>query len=270
MNPQKFDGVEVWKQLEDLAAPRLKLSVLDRAVYSHLLRHSFLEGKLRLRFSIVWLAKNMGVTSRRVRLAVRRLVDIGALRLIERSNIGHVVDVRLPHQVCAVRAKQSPSNGAAPSRGANLEELDFWRTRSLRLTIHAREGGRCFYCRRRASARSRCLDHVVPRAKSGKNSYRNLVSCCVECNWQKKDHAAPDFLRELHREGRLSRKEFTRGLRALQALKAGKLRPPIPLEDVAKSGMQGSKGSKGNRGDRGAALYAGPVTGTSFARNSTP
>lgn len=91
MKAQKLDGVEVWKQLEDVAAPRLKLSVLDRAVYSHLLRHTCLEGKLRLRFAIDWLAKNMGVTSRRARQSVRRLVDIGALRLIERSNIGHVV-----------------------------------------------------------------------------------------------------------------------------------------------------------------------------------
>jgi len=63
----------------------------------------------------------------------------------------------------------------------------------------------------------------------------------VQCNWQKKDHAAPDFLRELYREGRLSRKEFTRGLRALQALPAGKLCPPIALEEVAKSGRQEAK-----------------------------
>jgi len=42
-----------------------------------------------------------------------------------------------------------------------------------------------------------CLDHVVPRVNSGRNSYRNLVSRCTECNSQKNQRAAPDFLRWL-------------------------------------------------------------------------
>jgi hypothetical protein len=45
---------------------------------------SRLEGKPRLRFSIVWLANNLGVSARRVREAVRRLVEKGVLRLIAR------------------------------------------------------------------------------------------------------------------------------------------------------------------------------------------
>ena len=75
MKPKRINAVQVCKEFEDVLAPRRKLSVLDRAVYSHLLRHSFLEGKLRLRFSIVWLANNLGITSRRARQSVRRLVD---------------------------------------------------------------------------------------------------------------------------------------------------------------------------------------------------
>jgi 5-methylcytosine-specific restriction endonuclease McrA len=225
MNPKKLDSVEVWKQLEDVLAPRFKLSVLDRAVYSHLLRHSFLEGKLRLRFSIVWLANNLGITSRRARQSVRRLIDIGALHLIERSNIGHVVDVRLPQQLCAAHSSQSAPACSLPSSGANLEKLDFWRTRPLRLAIHAREAGLCFYCLRQTPTRDHCLDHVVPVAKDGTNSYRNLVSCCMDCNSRKRDLSATDFLRSLYREGELSRKELTARLAALRSLAAGKLRP---------------------------------------------
>ena len=225
MKPKKLDGVEVWKQLEDVLAPRFKLSVLDRAVYSHLLRHTCLEGKLRLRFSIVWLASNLGITSRRARQSVRRLVDIGALHLVERSNIGHVVDVRLPQQLCAAHSNHSAAACSTPSSGVNLDELDFWRTRPLRQAIHAREGGQCFYCRRRIPSRAHCLDHVVPVAKSGTNSYRNLVSCCQDCNSRKRDLPAPDFLRRLYREGSLSRKDLTDRLAALRALAAGKLRP---------------------------------------------
>lgn len=46
-----------WKQMEDLLVPRLRPSAGERTVYSHLLRHSRLEGKRQLRFSIPWLAR---------------------------------------------------------------------------------------------------------------------------------------------------------------------------------------------------------------------
>jgi len=227
MNPQKLDGVAVWKELEDDLAPRLKLNPIDRVVYASLLRHSRLEGKLRLQFSIPWLAPKVRISVGPVRASVRRLADHGALRLIKRNYDGHLVEVRLPAEVPVMRRKTRACGRATLSAGIDLEQLDFLRTRKLRQAIHAREGGQCFYCRRRTSARSRCLDHVVPRARSGQNSYRNLVSCCVDCNWQKKDHAAPDFLRELYRDGSLSRKELSRGLRGLQALASGKFRPVV-------------------------------------------
>ena len=93
----------IWKQFEDLVVPRLRLNIVDRAVYSHLLRHSRLEGKVRLQFSIPWLARAARLTTKPVRFSVRRLVEHGALRLIERSKAGHLVDVRLPEEIRAVR-----------------------------------------------------------------------------------------------------------------------------------------------------------------------
>ncbi len=234
MKHKQIDALEVCKEFEDLLAPRLKLPVLNRAVYLHLLRHSRFEGKLRLRFSIGWLANNMGVTSRRVREAVRRLIDKGALRLIERSNIGHLVEVRLPGEVCASRASRTGTGGQAKLGGeANLDEMDFLRSRALRQAIHAREGGVCFYCLRQIPSRAHCLDHVVPLAESGSNSYRNLVSCCLDCNSQKSNRAVEDFLRRLFREGRLSAKDLSARLLAVQDLAAGKLRPQVLSEKDA-------------------------------------
>src|SRR5258707_3039212 len=99
MKHEKIDVVEVCKELEDLLAPRLKLSVLDRAVYSHLLRHSRFEGKLRLRFSILWLAHNLGITARRARESLRRLVDKEVFPLVERRNISHAAQGRLTREV---------------------------------------------------------------------------------------------------------------------------------------------------------------------------
>jgi hypothetical protein len=103
MKNKKPNAELVWKQLEDLLAPRLRLSVIDRTVYSHLLRHSRREGKLRLRFSILGLGRNIRLSTGSVREAVRRLVAHGALRMVQRSKAGHVVEVRLPGEIRAVR-----------------------------------------------------------------------------------------------------------------------------------------------------------------------
>src|ERR1700675_2178238 len=82
---KKMDGISIWKQFEDLLIPGLRLSVIERAVYSHLLRHSRLEGKQRLQFSIHWLARGAGLGDSSARMGVRRLAAKGALRLAERS-----------------------------------------------------------------------------------------------------------------------------------------------------------------------------------------
>ncbi len=215
MKNKKPNAELVWKQLEDLLAPRLRLSLIDRTVYAHLLRHSRLEGKLRLRFSIRWLARNIRLSSGPVRHAVRRLVAHGALRLVQRSKTGHVVEVRLPEEI-------------RPEKLNGIEEADFLQNTTLRKAIHTREGGQCFYCMRRTPPAVQCLDHVVPRARSGCNSYCNLVSSCIECNSQKGERAADDFLRRLYREGHLNALELAARLRALEALASGKLPPPLP------------------------------------------
>ena len=236
------DAAQVWKQMEDVLAPRLRLSVLDRSVYSHLLRHSRLEGKLRLRFSIQWLARAVRVSGGPAREAVRRLLALGALRLVERTKVGHLVEVRLPDEIRAACPGRSVPANSRPGRGTidvrrtpgapdtqaralPLEDSDFLQTRALRQSIHSRERGLCFYCLRRLTPSQKCLDHVVPRVRFGRNSYRNLVSCCVECNSQKGERPARDFLRGLYREQRLTTAELADRLRALNALAAGKLRP---------------------------------------------
>ena len=239
MKNKKPDAALVWKQLEDSLIPRLALSVADRAVYSHLLRHSWLEGKPRIRFSLLWLSRGSRLSRGPARNALRRLVARGALRLLERSRVGHFIEVRLPAEIPTARSKW---RGARPSVELNrvhilptdldptdLEKTDFLQTRALRQTIHNRERRRCFYCLRRLNNRTHCLDHVRPRAQSGGNSYRNLVSCCMDCNTRKGETPASDFLRWLYREGRLTAAELTSRLRALAALAAGKLRPVLPL-----------------------------------------
>ena len=234
MKTKKPNAELLWKQLEDSLVPRLRLSVIERTVYSHLLRHTRLEGKLRLHFSISWLARNICLSTSPVREGVRRLVSHGALRLVQRSKAGHVVEVRLPGEIRAMRLNRIERRAAAKEKEQRsrttlyIEAADFLHDKSLRKTIHARERGQCFYCLRRTSSTVHCLDHVVPRSQSGPNSYRNLVSSCMECNVQKGEKPADDFLRRLYRERRLTAAELAARLRALDALASGKLRPPLP------------------------------------------
>ena len=214
-----------------MVVPRLRLGVIDHMVYMHLLRHSHLEGKRRLRFSIPWLAQNINLSTCPTRDAVRRLAALGVLRLVERSKQGHVAEVRLPEEVRGVRVR---ARAAARAREAarvdrsDIEQVDFMKTIELRRTIHARERGRCFYCLRRVPSRLECLDHVVPRARVGCNSYRNLVSACMECNAQKGERPAEEYLRWLFREHRLGAAELRGRFEALELLAAGKLRPTLP------------------------------------------
>jgi hypothetical protein len=226
MKNNKPDAALVWKQLEDDLVPRLGLSLTERVVYAHLVRHSRLAGKRQLRFGILWLARSVHVSDQPARHAVRSLAAKGALRLIDRTTAGHLAEVYLPEEIHA-----APPEGPVPSclarrpGSSNLEEKDFLQVSSRREAIHARERGLCFYCLRRFVARGRVLDHVVPQARGGTNSYRNLVSCCVECNSQKGAAAAEDFLRTLYRLRRLTSSELEGRLRALEALAAGDLRP---------------------------------------------
>ena len=231
MKSKKTNAEVVWKQFEDVMVPRLDLCLADRAVYSHLVRHSRLEGKLQFRFSIAWLAEGARLCKETVRPALRRLSDHGALRVLERSKAGHLVEVHVPEEIPAIWPDAREAGKPAPtpkSLAASLEEIDFFKTPELRQAIHARERGRCFYCLRQTNGRMQCLDHVVPQAEAGRNSYRNLVSCCVECNAKKGVRPADEFLRQLYRERCLGPLDLAGRIRALDALTSGKLRPQLP------------------------------------------
>lgn len=137
------DAARAWKQFEDHLIPRLRLSVIDRAVYSHLLRHSRLEGKRRLRFSIFELARRLRISDQPVRDAIRRLIDYDLLRLLERTNAGHVVEVRLPQEIRAICATGLEPSGSGPIRPRFYLEravLIAWRVigkiAAFRLVVH--------------------------------------------------------------------------------------------------------------------------------------
>src|SRR5579859_2392247 len=114
MPNKKLNPKLLWIQFEDILVPRLGLTVWDRAVYHYLLRHSLLIGTRRLHFAVMSVAQNLRLSNDSVRHAVRLLDELGALRLLERSKTGHVVEMRLPEHRGALReADGSPAELAA-------------------------------------------------------------------------------------------------------------------------------------------------------------
>ena len=136
MKNKQVNAARVWKQHEDSLAPRLNFSRTERAIYSHLFRHSRLEGKLKFRFSIAWLARGVQLSMKATRGSVRSLVARGVLDLIERNcRTEHAIRVRLPLEVKAVR---TPKTAPLPSSKAaiNIEEADFLEKQILRRSLH--------------------------------------------------------------------------------------------------------------------------------------
>jgi 5-methylcytosine-specific restriction endonuclease McrA len=168
------------------------------------------------------LARGSCVSPGAARPAVRRLVARGMVFVVKRSRAGHVAEIRTPEEVIRVQGDRVRSRF---SPGTDLEELNFLNHPARRKAIHEREGGRCFYCLGKVTAQTRSLDHVVPRVELVDNTYRNLVSCCKDCNHHKNELPAIDYLCRLHRDKRLTAAELTGRMRAVDALSTGKLRP---------------------------------------------
>lgn len=56
--------------------------------------------------------------------------------------------------------------------------------RLLRRVWAEKYGHKCAYCLTDCEEES-TVDHVVPRSRGGRNSFANLVVCCLKCNQEK-------------------------------------------------------------------------------------
>ncbi|MBT2498106.1 HNH endonuclease [Agromyces sp. ISL-38] len=56
-----------------------------------------------------------------------------------------------------------------------------------------RDEHRCAYCGRSAAT----IDHVLPRSRGGRDTWENLVACCLRCNNIKSDHTPAEMGWEL-------------------------------------------------------------------------
>lgn len=61
-----------------------------------------------------------------------------------------------------------------------------------RRNVAVRDHSRCQYCGVVLETHEYTYDHVTPRSKGGKSSWKNLVLCCEPCNKKKSDHMPED------------------------------------------------------------------------------
>jgi hypothetical protein len=64
MKINKPDAALLWKQIDDELVPRLGLNLTERVVYASLLRHSRVEGKPQLRFTIPCFSRSVRLANR--------------------------------------------------------------------------------------------------------------------------------------------------------------------------------------------------------------
>jgi len=51
--------------------------------------------------------------------------------------------------------------------------------------VFKRDNLKCQYCGKFGTKSNMTLDHVIPRSRGGKNTYENVVTCCMPCNAKK-------------------------------------------------------------------------------------
>jgi 5-methylcytosine-specific restriction endonuclease McrA len=53
-----------------------------------------------------------------------------------------------------------------------------------RSRLYKRDNNECAYC---GSKKELTIDHIIPKSRGGKNTWNNLITCCLPCNLRKGD-----------------------------------------------------------------------------------
>lgn len=65
--------------------------------------------------------------------------------------------------------------------------IPYERKELSRRNVLLRDGYACQYCARKLNPSELTIDHVLPRARGGRTSWDNVVTCCRKCNARKGD-----------------------------------------------------------------------------------
>jgi len=223
---------EILIEIQDKLVPIL--DSYEQAIYHYLFRHTYLVGVETCLYSTRTAEIGLGTgdnskqPSMKTRSKkLRSLEEKGCVQILERSNKGITVKLFLPNEIPGIQTQ------VVESESLDLEELDFYKDRRLLNSLLDREDYRCFYTGRKITAENCYLDHVIPQASSGNNSYKNIVASCYDANSMKNDKPADEFIRILYKEEIISLSEFQELKEKLASLQAGELKPNMELVRAA-------------------------------------
>jgi len=100
------------------------------------------------------------------------LLCLGKVEVIEEySRDIHSVSftIKLPSVVRLLKMVKRPKNPVKFSRQ----------------NIYARDRHKCQYCGVRFPTEDLTYDHIIPKSRGGKTEWKNIVTCCIECNRRK-------------------------------------------------------------------------------------
>jgi len=214
------------KDFQDHLAPRL--DTYEQAVYLYLFRHTrfvgldeavigFKSARRRMACGIGEKGKPMSENTAYEKL--RSLEEKGCIRILDSTREGRKIRLFLPSEIPGVIASEVPASMP------DIETEDFFAVAENRDRILMREQHRCFYCLRQLNDKNYVIEHVLSRPE-GKNTYRNVVAACRQCNNRKGSTNVEDWLRTLYRDGFLGETEFQERVSHLERLRAGELKPP--------------------------------------------
>ena len=217
-----MDWERILREIQDFMFPQLELDTYQRSLYYHVLRHSRVVGRDECVMSVSDLASGAGMSTWKARVCIREMKLKGCV-VYSTSKEGHTVRVFLPTEI------ESLSIHKTTAQSIDLEDLDVYTDRKYVEPLLARENNRCFYCLLEIDASDCALDHVVPKARGGADSYMNVVAACHRCNSRKQATPASDFLRSLYRSQILSEDDLRQRQESLESLCTGKLIPKLEI-----------------------------------------
>lgn len=69
--------------------------------------------------------------------------------------------------------------------------------------VYERDNYLCQYCRKKLTRSSATIDHVLPRSRGGRSTFKNCVASCEPCNSYKADRTPREAKMKLVRQPRI-------------------------------------------------------------------
>lgn len=92
----------------------------------------------------------------------------------------------------------------------------------LKQRLLAETNGFCIYCGHKVNEQTMEIEHIIPKARGGEDSYGNYVCACHKCNADKADKMPQVFLAEMRQRKQEAFRNRLAGLQKGQRLSAEK------------------------------------------------